>query len=132
VENAVLDSYAILAFLHKEQGHEIIVSLLGQAVEKDRALCIAAPNWAEVRYIVERRFGATQWSEVRVKLLGLPLKVIDADQELAEEAGAIKANHAMSLADCFAAALAKHKKAKLYTGDPEFKTVEREVPIVWL
>jgi len=60
LENAVLDSYAILAFLHKEQGHEIIISLLEQAVEKDKTLFIVAPNWAEVRYIVERRFGAAQ------------------------------------------------------------------------
>jgi ribonuclease VapC len=126
----VLDSYAILTFLFKEQGHEIIINLFDQAVEKDKALLIAAPNWAEVRYIVERRFGANQWSEVRTKLLGLPLKVIDADQDLAEEAGAIKAKHKMSLADCFAAALAKHKKGKLYTGDPEFKAMEKELQIV--
>lgn len=132
MENAVLDSYAILTFLFKEQGHEIIINLFDQAVEKDKALLIAAPNWAEVRYIVERRFGANQWSEVRTKLLGLPLKVIDADQDLAEEAGAIKAKHKMSLADCFAAALAKHKKGKLYTGDPEFKAMEKELQIVWL
>jgi predicted nucleic acid-binding protein len=38
----------------------------------------------------------------------------------------------MSLADCFAAALAKHKKGKLYTGDPEFKVMEKELQIVWL
>ena len=132
MENAVLDSYAILTFLFKEQGHEIIINLFDQAVEKDKALLIAAPNWAEVRYIVERRFGANQWSEVRTKLLGLPLKVIDADQDLAEEAGAIKAKHKMSLADCFAAALAKHKKGKLYTGDPEFKAMGKELQIVWL
>lgn len=132
MENAVLDSYAILTFLFKEQGHEIIINLFDQAVEKDKALLIAAPNWAEVRYIVERRFGANQWSEVRTKLLGLPLKVIDADQDLAEAAGAIKAKHKMSLADCFAAALAKHKKGKLYTGDPEFKAMEKELQIVWL
>ena len=132
MENAVLDSYAILTFLFKEQGHEIIINLFDQAVEKDKALLIAAPNWAEVRYIVERRFGANQWSEVRTKLLGLPLKVIDTDQDLAEEAGAIKAKHKMSLADCFAAALAKHKKGKLYTGDPEFKAMEKELQIVWL
>jgi predicted nucleic acid-binding protein len=31
----------------------------------------------------------------------------------------------MSLADCFAAALAKREKAEVYTGDPEFKTVEK-------
>jgi predicted nucleic acid-binding protein len=38
----------------------------------------------------------------------------------------------MSLADCFAAALARDRKASLYTGDPEFKAVEGEVKIVWI
>jgi hypothetical protein len=34
--------------------------------------------------------------------------------------------------DCFAAALAKREKAEIYTGDPEFRTVEREIKVVWL
>ena len=38
----------------------------------------------------------------------------------------------MSLADCFAAALAKAHKADLYTGDLEFKAVEHEIKIVWI
>jgi predicted nucleic acid-binding protein len=38
----------------------------------------------------------------------------------------------MSLADCFAAALARHKTAMLLTDDLEFKQVEREIRIQWL
>ena len=37
-----------------------------------------------------------------------------------------------SLADAFAAALAKEKKAELVTGDPEFKALEKEIKIHWL
>jgi predicted nucleic acid-binding protein len=36
----------------------------------------------------------------------------------------------MSLADCFAAALAKERRADLYTGDPEFKAVEADIKVV--
>jgi predicted nucleic acid-binding protein len=36
------------------------------------------------------------------------------------------------LADAFAAALAKHKKAKLVTADTEFESVEKEIKINWL
>jgi len=36
------------------------------------------------------------------------------------------------LADVFAAALAKEKKAELVTGDPEFSPLEREFKIQWL
>jgi len=38
----------------------------------------------------------------------------------------------MSYADCFAAALAKDRKAHVVTGDPEFKQVEQEVQVLWV
>ena len=132
MKRSVLDSYAILAFLFQEKGHEKILNLLEKAAQTDQPLFIAAPNLAEVRYMVERKVGAGRWSEVRHKLLGLPLEVVPADQALAEVAGEIKATRKMSLADCFAAALAKQKKADLYTGDPEFKSVENGIKVVWL
>lgn len=132
MKNAVLDSYAVLSFLFKEAGHDTILTLLEKAVEADKKLLITSPNWAEVRYMVERKVGSSKWVEVRTKLLGLPIEIINADQELAELAGEIKATHKMSLADCFAAALAKHRKAEVYTGDPEFKSIEAEIKIIWL
>ena len=132
MKRSVLDSYAILAFLFREKGHEKVLDLFEKAAQVDQALFVAAPNWAEVRYMVERKAEATRWSEVRHMLLGLPLEVVPADQSLAELAGEIKATRKMSLADCFAAALAKQKKADLYTGDPEFKAVEQEIKVVWI
>ena len=132
MKNLVLDSYAVLAFLFQEKGHEKVVELFEQAAQADQVLLISAPNWAEVRYIVERKVGEARWDEARHKLLGLPLEVVPADRSLAELAGEIKATKKMSLADCFAAALAKQKKANLYTGDPEFRGVEKDVKLVWL
>ena len=132
MRSSVLDSYAVLAFLFQEKGHERVLDLFEKAAQADWALLIAAPNWAEVRYIVERKVGAARWDEARHKLLGLPLEVVPADQTLAELAGEFKATKKMSLADCFAAALAKQKKADLYTGDPEFRSVEKHVKLVWL
>ncbi len=132
MRNSVLDSYAILAFLFRESGHEKVVVLLEKAAAADEAALIAAPNWAEVRYQVERKVGRGKWNEVRSKLLGLPIEIVSVDQQLAELAGEIKAVKKMSLADCFCAALAKQKKADLYTGDPEFREVEKEIKVVWI
>jgi len=128
----VLDSYAVLAFLFQERGYEKILELFDKASEKDTTLLIAAPNWAEVRYMVERKVGMGKWNEVQHKLLGLPIEIVPADQAMAELAGEIKASNKMSLADCFAAALAKQRKFEIYTGDPEFRAVEKELKIVWL
>ncbi len=132
LRRSVLDSYAVLAFLFREKGHEKVLDLFEKAAQADQVVFIAAPNWAEVRYIVERKAVSMPWREVRHKLLGLPLEVVSADQSLAELAGEIKATRKMSLADCFAAALAKQKKADLYTGDREFRSVEKDVKVVWL
>lgn len=128
----MLDSYAVLAFLFQEKGYDKVLHLFEKAAQADQALLIAAPNWAEVRYMVERKVGAGRWSEVRHKLLGLPLEVVPVDQALAELAGEIKATRRMSLADCFAAALGKQGKADLYTGDPEFRSVEKDLKVMWL
>jgi predicted nucleic acid-binding protein len=106
VASPVLDSSALLVFLFKEKGHQKIVDVFDRATESDEAALIAAPNWAEVRYIVQRKVGLERWSEVRSTILALPLEVVAVDQALAESAGALKAAKRMSLADCFAAALA--------------------------
>jgi len=132
LKSAVLDSYAVFVFLFQQPGYEKMTALLDKAAESDKPLLIAAPNWAEVRYMVERKVGPEQWQAARTKLLGLPIEIVPVDQELAELAGEIKATKKMSLADCFAAALAMQKKADLYTDDPEFRSAEGEVKIIWL
>jgi predicted nucleic acid-binding protein len=132
LRSSVLDSYAVLAYLFAEPGHEKVVSLLEKAADSAKNALIASPNWAEVRYIVERKAGAARWSEIRGRLAGLPIEIVSVDQDLAELAGQIKVKGKMSLADCFAAALAKDRRADLYTGDPEFRAVEAELRIVWI
>jgi PIN domain nuclease of toxin-antitoxin system len=132
VASPVLDSFAVLVFLFKEKGHQKVIELFENAAESDEAALIAAPNWAEVRYIVERKVGSPRWREVRTTLLALPLQIVPSDQALAEAAGAMKVTKRMSLADCFAAALAQQEGVAVYTGDPEFKAVEGEVKVVWL
>lgn len=132
MKSSVLDSYAVLAFLFQEKGSEKVAEILEKAAEADKTLFIVAPNWAEVRYMVERKVGLAKWNEVRHRLLGLPIEIVPADQALAELAGEIKASNKMSLADCFAAALAKQRKLEIHTGDPEFRCVEKEVKVIWI
>ena len=87
MKNTVLDSYAVLAFLFQEKGYERVLDLFEKAAQADQVLFIAAPNWAEVRYMVEPKVGPARWREARQKLLGLPFEVVSADQSLAELVG---------------------------------------------
>jgi predicted nucleic acid-binding protein len=58
--------------------------------------------------------------------------LVEADLHLTKQAAIYKANHKMAYADAFAAGLAKIKNAHLVTGDPEFKSLEKEIGITWL
>ncbi len=130
--DAVLDSYALLSFLYQEKGYREVIALLEKALEKGNLVLICSVNWAEIRYVVERKSGAEAWEKNRSKILSLPIQIVPTDQDLAELAGKIKTSRKMSLADCFTAALAKQRDGVIYTGDPEFKALEPEWKIVWL
>jgi predicted nucleic acid-binding protein len=62
----------------------------------------------------------------------LPILITDVDEKRVLCAAHIKANHAISYADAFAAALAKELDAPVVTGHPEFGKVEPVVRGFWL
>jgi predicted nucleic acid-binding protein len=89
-------------------------------------------NAAEVWYIKSRRSSAPDADKAIGELKQIGIQFVEVDWELAHEAGRFKARGRMSFADCFAAALAKHRKASLVTGDLEFQQVKKEITISWL
>jgi predicted nucleic acid-binding protein len=115
-----------------QPGMEQVGDLFQQAAEADRPLLIGAVNWAEVLYKVDRKQGRTGVETACRFERTTPLAVVPLDRELAESAAQLKAAHNLGLADAFAAALAKHRKAVLVTGDKEFKALEGEIKIGWL
>jgi len=128
----VLDSWALLCYLEREPGFEKMINLFEKAVESSKPLLMCTVNWGEVYYQVARRFGEQKAQEVERLMQTLPIALVEADKELTREAASIKATKRMAYADCFAVALARLKKAELYTGDHELKAVEKEIKIVWL
>lgn len=129
---AVLDSFALLAFLRGEAGEEKVAALLERAGIRDEPLHMTEVNYAEVKYIIIRKEGHTRWEEIARELPALPIEYHPATRALADVAADFKARSKLSLADAFAAALAKERKADLVTGDPEFKAISKEIRIVWL
>jgi predicted nucleic acid-binding protein len=128
----VLDSYALLAFLRGEPGEEQVAALLEKASERDTPLLMTEINYAEVKYTVVRKDGVAVWDEVARDLPTLPIEFRPCDRILADLAADFKARFRISLADAFAAALARERKAELVTGDQEFEALENEIKIVWL
>jgi predicted nucleic acid-binding protein len=129
---AVLDSFALVAYFRDEPGAEQVETLLAKAAAADRPVHMTEANYAEVKYALIRKDGPDAWEAAAKILVGLPIEFHPIDRNLADEAAGFKVRFKMSLADAFAASLAKEKKAHLVTGDPEFKALEGEVKIHWL
>lgn len=128
----VLDASALLALFFDEPGAEKMEHLFQTASEADRPVFISAVNWAEVLYKMERKHGKAGYETARQFERTTPLEAVSVDRELAESAALLKNEYKMGLADAFAAALAKSKKAELVTADHEFKALEKEIKIHWL
>ena len=128
----VLDSWALLCYLEKGSGFEKIIQVFEEAVNDSQPLLMTVINWGEVYYQVVRRYGDDRAREIEQLIESFPIVLVDIDRNLTREAARLKATKKMAYADCFAAALAKQRKAELYTGDPEFKSAEKEIRIHWL
>ena len=129
---SVLDSFALIAYFRGEPAGAPVKELLQKASKADKPVHMTEANYAEVKYMIVRKDGAETWREAAKILIALPIEFHPATRELAEVAADFKSRVSFSLADAFAAALAKEKKAELVTGDPEFKAVEKEIKINWL
>jgi len=128
----VLDSWAALAYLGDEASGQEVADLITGAHENRIPMAMSVVNAGEVWYILSREISEAQADSALTDLTGLGIELIDVDWPLTRVAGAFKARHKMSYADCFAAALAKDRQSELVTGDKEFKQVEGEISIRWL
>jgi predicted nucleic acid-binding protein len=128
----LFDSFALLAYLNNESGRLRVEAILEQAEKRQCRILMCMINLGEVLYTVERRrgFGAAQ--KTLVLSQSLPIKILEAKNDLVLEAAHIKASHPLSYADAFVVAIAIQHKAIVLTGDPEFESVETLVTVEWL
>jgi ribonuclease VapC len=125
-----LDSFALLAYLGKESGFEKVKQLLA---DEDTHLLMNDINVGEVYYIIARERGFMQADNfVDVILPSLPISLVGNSLQEVIEAARIKATYPLAYADCFAVATASREKARLITGDPEFRKAQEIIEIDWL
>ena len=132
MKKTVMDSFAFLRFFFGESGAEIVKKILDEGKAGDRHLMMTACGWAEIKYMVLRKRGVAAWRAVLPFFDVVPVEVHPLDKDIADKAAELKSLHRLSLADAFAAELARREKAWLVTGDPEFKSVENLVRVIWI
>src|ERR1700738_511468 len=125
----VLDSWAVIAYLEGEAAAEKVADHIADAHENEIPLFMSVVNAGEVWYIITRETSVSDADRSITEMRHLGIEFVDADWTIAHEAGGFKSKHKMSFADCFAAALAKHKKGVLLTGEAELNEAEQEITI---
>jgi PIN domain nuclease of toxin-antitoxin system len=124
--NVVLDAYAVIAALVGERARNEVEPLLKDGV-------LAAANLAEVLDVCVRVYGNEELL-VRQRinwLISGGLEIAALETPVALNAGALRATHyrrrscEISMEDCFALALAKHRALPLATSDPDLAAAAR-------
>jgi ribonuclease VapC len=128
----VLDAWSVIAYLEGEPAGERVAETIADAHENGGPLLMTVINAGEVWYLIARAASAAEADGAVSDLRQLGIELVDVDWDLSREAATLKSKHRMSFADCFAAALARERKATLLTGDPEFRQVQEQVRIQWL
>lgn len=128
----VLDSYALMAFFQDEPGADLVRDLILKAEENRVNLLMSVVNLGEVWYAIARTNSPEIADQYIGEIRGMAIDIVDVDWNLTRQAALFKTNGNISYADCFAAALAKLKKAELVTGDNEFKPLDGEIKILWV
>jgi predicted nucleic acid-binding protein len=82
-------------------------------------------NLAELYYILARKSRkVADEKERNLRSFGIKIVPVQDGDDLWKEAAILKASHALSIADAFAAATAKTLRSRLVTGsDPEFEEI---------
>ena len=122
----------MIAFFEDEPGAERVEEALRQLFTKKARGWMSVINWGEVYYCTYRDQGAGGAQEVVSRLAEYPIEVVDADQNMTQEAAILKGKYKVAYADCFAVALARQKNAEILTGDPEFKKFKENLKINWI
>jgi len=132
VKTYVLDSSALMAFFEDRPGADKVEELLAKAADAKAPLLMSVVNWGEVYYSVWRARGEKVADAKLHEIAQLPIRIVDADVNLTKLAASLRAQHNLPYADCFAAALARSRKAALVTSDKDFERVRSLVKTFWI
>jgi ribonuclease VapC len=132
MKKMVFDSHAILKFSQDEEGADKIEKFLLLSQQGKIKSFINQINLGEIYYKTIRRLGLEPAKSYLESFYQLPIQVVSPSSEIIFSASEIKAEYAISYADCFAVATALKHEASIVTGDPEFKRLKNLVKIEWI
>ena len=125
----ILDACALLRWLQDEPGANQVDQFLNGAATGHHQVLMHIMNLGEVIYVIAKDFGWDLAQRKKEEIGLLPIRILPFSESIFWHAVELKAHHAMSYADCFAAAAAIHEQATLLTSDPEFEVVRHLITV---
>ena len=136
MDKYVLDACALIALLDSEPGYEKVSNLLFEAESGEISVYINIVNLLEVYY---DRINVSSLERADIFLEAIYNSYIEIlelqNKEIVKNAGRLKANYKMSLADSFALSSAIYKQATIITADHhEFDKIEQNeyINFLWI
>lgn len=132
----VIDTSALIAFLADEEGAEKVDLLLSAASRYEKKVYIHRINILEVYYLTLQNEGEKQAHLMHELVSKLPAEILEyIDEQLVDEAGRMKAQFNLSIADSVVLATASQKHAQLVSADhDEFEKVNAsgKIQFYWI
>ena len=129
----VLDSSAVLRYLHDEAGADRVAEILNAHVAGDCEAITPAAHWGEVAGVTRKLYGKLEMERVLSKLASFGFAVVAADGDRAVRAALIKVETGVPYVDAFGLELLdKGSNRILVTADFDFKAAKRDAEIEFL
>jgi predicted nucleic acid-binding protein len=129
----VLDSSALLRYLHNQAGADRVEEIINMHLAGNCEVMIAAPHWGEVAGITCKLYVRTEMEQVLSRLSSFGFRVVAADADRAVRAALIKLKRGVPYADAFGVELAAEARGRiLVTADFDFKPASGDVTIEFL
>jgi PIN domain nuclease of toxin-antitoxin system len=129
----VLDSSAVLRYLHSQAGSDRVAEIISGHLAGDCQAVMPAAHWGEVAGITCKLYGRREMEKVLSQLGAFGWQVVAADGDSAVRAALIKVETSIPYVDSFAVELSSREANRvLVAADFDFKPASRNVKIEFL
>jgi PIN domain nuclease of toxin-antitoxin system len=129
----VLDSSAVLRYLHNHAGAKRVGEIIDGHLAGDCQAIISGPHWGEVAGITCKLYGRREMESTLARLSAFGLQVVAADADRSVRAALIKVERDLPYVDAFGVELTAERQDRvLVTADFDFKSASKDIEIEFL
>jgi PIN domain nuclease of toxin-antitoxin system len=129
----ILDSSAVLRYLHQQAGSDRVAEILKAHLTGDCEAVTSALHWGEIAGITCKLYGRREMGQVLSRLGAFGLPAVAADGDSAVRAALIKLDTGIPYVDSFGIELAGRGPNRVFvTANFDFKPANRDVKIEFL